>query len=91
MQIFNPDNAQQSEASKAVYAWYELAYTGVDFMAALMFVIGSLLFFKAETTYLGTWLFLIGSVLFSLRPGVKLFREIALIRMGRYKDMGKDI
>ena len=57
----------------------------------LMFVIGSLLFFKAETTYVGTWLFLIGSVLFSLRPGVKLFREIALIRMGRYKDMGKDI
>lgn len=91
MQIFNPDNARQSEASKKVYAWYELAYTAVDFAAALLFAIGSILFFKTETTHLGTWLFLIGSILFGLRPGVKLFREIALIRLGEYKDVGKDI
>lgn len=91
MRVFHPDNARQSEASKVVYAWFELAYTTVDFAAAVLFVIGSVLFFQPDTVYAGTWLFLIGSLLFGLRPGVKLFREIALIRMGDYKDVGKGI
>ena len=49
--------------------------------------IGSILFFNEATTYLGTWLFLIGSVLFGMRPTIKLIREIAYLRVGNYQDI----
>ncbi|WP_352950748.1 YrhK family protein [Roseibium sp. SCP14] len=52
----------------------------VDFSAAALFVVGSILFFKESTTYAGTWLFLVGSIMFGLRPTIKLLREFAFIR-----------
>ncbi|MDO4906626.1 YrhK family protein [Neisseria sp.] len=81
MPIFHPDNRSRSPLHKKIYAYSELAYTIVDFSAALLFVIGSILFFSARTTYAGTWLFLIGSVLFGLRPTIKLCREFAYLRL----------
>ena len=48
---------------------YEIAFTIVDFLAASLFVIGSILFFNEPTVYAGTWLFLIGVYfLVSSRP-----------------------
>lgn len=90
MKLFHPDNRTRSEAHKRAYALYELAYTINDFGAAALFVVGSILFFSEKTTYLGTWLFLIGSIMFGLRPMIKLMREIKLIRMGDYDDVAKD-
>nr|WP_323780226.1 YrhK family protein [Amylibacter sp.] len=87
MQLFNPDNHQRSEHHKVIYAYFELAYTLVDVSAAAFFVVGSILFFSAATTYLATWLFLIGSVLFGLRPTLKLLREFAYLRVGNYDDI----
>ncbi|SLN11753.1 hypothetical protein ROA7450_00111 [Roseovarius albus] len=87
MTLFNPDNHTLSERHKAIYAYCELAYTIVDFSAATLFVIGSILFFNEETTYVGTWLFLVGSILFGLRPTIKLYREFAYIRAGRYDQV----
>jgi len=60
-----------------------------DVGAAALFVFGSILFFQESTTYAGTWFFLVGSIMFGLRPMIKLLREIKLIRMGRYDDAGK--
>jgi len=87
MKLFNPDNHTRSNEHKKIYAYCELAYTFVDFSAAALFVIGSILFFSEVTTYLGTWLFLVGSVLFGLRPTIKLYREFSYLRIGRYDEI----
>lgn len=89
MKLFNPDNHTRSEDHKRLYALCELAYTVVDFSAAALFVIGSFLFFSESTTYFGTWLFVVGSVLFGLRPTIKLYREIGYLRLGDYDDVTK--
>ena len=87
MKLFNPDNHTRSTEHKKIYAYYELAYTIVDVSAAALFVIGSILFFSEATTYVGTWLFLVGSVLFGLRPTIKLYREFAYLRVGDDDDI----
>lgn len=89
MPLFDPDNRSRSPDHKRVYALYEMAYTINDVGAAALFVIGSVLFFNAQTTYAGTWLFLIGSLMFGLRPVIRLAREIRLMRMGDYDDVSR--
>ena len=84
MKLFHPDNHARSDAHKRIFAHCELAYTAVDFSAALMFVVGSILFFKEETAYVATWLFLIGSVFFGLRPTIKLYRELAFLKLAKH-------
>ncbi len=87
MKLFNPTNHTRSAAHQKVYAYCELAYTIVDFSAAVLFVIGSILFFSAAETYVGTWLFLMGSILFGLCPTIKLIRELAYLRIKDYGDI----
>lgn len=89
MRLFDPDSPRRSPEHKRIYALYELAYTINDVGAAALFVIGSVLFFSAETTAAGTWLFLIGSLMFGLRPVIKLMRELKYLRMGDYDDIAK--
>jgi len=81
MTIFDPDKHNQSPAHKEVFMACEIAYTVVDFLAAVLFVVGSILFFKEATTYVATWLFLIGSVFFGLRPSIKLYRELRYVAL----------
>ncbi|MGJ8611995.1 MAG: YrhK family protein, partial [Octadecabacter sp.] len=75
------ENHTRSDAHKRIFANCELAYTTVDFAAALMFVVGSILFFSEETAYVATWLFLIGSVFFGMRPTIKLYRELSYLKL----------
>lgn len=89
MKMFHPDNHTKSDQHKRLYALCELAYTVVDFSAAVLFIVGSALFFDESTTYIATWLFLVGSVLFGMRPAVKLYREIGYLRLGDYDDIAK--
>ncbi len=89
MKLFNPDNHTKSEDHKRLYAMCEMAYTVVDFSAAALFVIGSFLFLNESTTYFGTWLFVVGSAAFGLRPTIKLYREIGYLRLGDYDDIAK--
>ena len=86
MKLFHPGNCNLSKRHQQIYAYCELAYALVDFSAAALFVVGSILFFKESTTYAGTWLFLVGSIMFGLRPTIKLLREIAFIRLGQYQN-----
>ena len=51
--LFNPENHTRSQQHKKVYAYCELAYTLVDFSAAALFVVGSVLFFNEATTNFG--------------------------------------
>ncbi len=89
--LFNPENHTKSERHIKIYAYCELAYTVVDFSAAALFVVGSILFFSEATVIAGTWLFLIGSVFFGLRPSIKLFRELAYLRIGDFGDVAKTL
>lgn len=57
---------------------YELYRTVVEFLAALMFLIGSVFFLYESLVYAGTWLFVIGSVLFAVRPAIRLMLELRL-------------
>ena len=86
MRLFDPANHMLSDTHRKIYSYTELAYNIVDFSAAALFVVGSILFFSASTTYFGTWLFLIGSVLFGLRPTIKLAREFAYMRVSARDD-----
>lgn len=82
MRLFHPRARLRDADSARRYALFEIAYTAVDFAAALLFVVGSLLFFDEATTRLGTWLFLVGSVCFALKPSLRLAREIGYWRRG---------
>lgn len=60
---------------------YELFRTLVEFLAALLFIIGSVFFFYDSLLFAGTWLFLIGSILFAVRPTIRLALELHLARL----------
>ncbi|MCO6387064.1 YrhK family protein [Aliihoeflea sp. 40Bstr573] len=65
----------QSARRKEIYAAYELWYTVVDVGAALSFLAGSILFLSDATKTLGTYLFIVGSALFLMKPAIRLTRE----------------
>ena len=89
MRFFDPANRTRTLRTARLYAVYELIYTTVDFAAALQFVIGSILFFNDDTVVLGTWLFLVGSACFALRPTVHLAREIHYWRIGDLEKLAE--
>ncbi|MGB5865612.1 MAG: YrhK family protein [Sulfitobacter sp.] len=87
MKLFRHETWQHSDVHKHVYALFEIAYTLADFMAALLFIIGSIMFFYDYWQHVGTWFFLIGSVLFAAKPTLRQVREICLYRMGDFGDL----
>lgn len=81
--IFKPTHRDdRTDRWKRRYAAYELAYTLIDFGAALCFVVGSVMFFYEAWQTPGTWLFLVGSILFACKPTLRLVREIHLAETG---------
>lgn len=60
---------------------YEVASIVNDILIALWFLIGSILFFSEDTTYAGTWFFVVGSVELLIRPGIRLARRVHLQRV----------
>ncbi|MBZ4023874.1 hypothetical protein CKO11_15585 [Rhodobacter sp. TJ_12] len=87
--LFETDHRQGSTEQRRLYALFEIAYTLVDFGAALCFIVGSVFFFFDSLVFPGTWLFLIGSILFAAKPTLRLVRELKLLRMGDYADIAK--
>ncbi|GAA1905478.1 hypothetical protein GCM10009737_02890 [Nocardioides lentus] len=57
-----------------------------DLLIAIWFLAGSVLFFSAETTYAGTWLFVIGSAELAVRPVIRLSRRVHLRRVGGHES-----
>jgi len=70
-----------TEKHGEVYGNYQKLYDGVDAAAAVAFVVGSALFFSEATQTAATWLFLIGSVFFAIRPCVQLARDFHMARL----------
>lgn len=89
MTLFQHETRQRSPRSRALWARYEILYTAVDFGAALCFVVGSVMFFSEAWQVPGTWLFLLGSILFAAKPTLRLLREIHLYRMGDVDDLAR--
>ncbi|WP_102109991.1 YrhK family protein [Oceaniglobus roseus] len=89
MKLFHYDHRDRSPESRRIYAAFEVAYTAVDFGAALCFIVGSVMFFYEAWQVPGTWLFLVGSILFAAKPTLRLVREIKLYRMGDYGDLAQ--
>ncbi|WP_226782051.1 YrhK family protein [Oceaniglobus trochenteri] len=87
MRLFRHEARQRSAESRRLYARYELAHTMADFAAAVCFLVGSVMFFREAWQYTGTWLFVVGSLLFALKPTLRLGREIRLYRMGDFSDL----
>lgn len=76
--MFKPERFTATPHHRRIYSRYEKIYTAVDFTAAMTFVIGSILFFYPKLVVDGTWLFLLGSICFAVRPTVRLLRELHL-------------
>lgn len=86
MAWFDPNRSIASPHHAKIYGFYEKLYTIIDFCAAMLFVVGSILFFYDALVFTGTWLFLVGSLLFGARPTVKLLREFHLARLPLPED-----
>lgn len=69
---------------------YEALSIGNDFLIALWFVLGSIFFFWESTTTLATWMFLIGSIQFLMRPAIRLTRLFHIRRVGSGLDASQD-
>lgn len=83
MRLFHPDARSRDAENARLYAEFEVAYTVVDFAAAILFVAGSILFFNEATVTAGTWLFLVGSLCFAAKPSLRLARELRYWRRGQ--------
>jgi hypothetical protein len=89
MALFAPQNRDRSDRSRRIWAAFELVYTAVDFGAAICFVIGSVMFFYESLMTVGTWFFLVGSIMFAAKPSLRLAREIKLAAIGDTEDLAK--
>ncbi|WDR05987.1 YrhK family protein [Devosia rhodophyticola] len=82
MVIFQQDSATNTPQQRRLYAIYELFYTLVDAMAAILFLIGSVLFFYDSLQTPAIWLFVCGSACFALKPVLRVVREFHLLALG---------
>ena len=71
---------------------YESLSIANDFLAGILFLVGSILFFRESPMVAATWLFVLGSVLFVLRPSIRLVRRVHLGRIdaGRASESARD-
>lgn len=87
--IFTSDKRNKSEEHQRLYASFEIAYTAVDFTAAALFIVGSIMFFFEEMMIPGTWCFLVGSVCFALKPTLRLVRELRMAELDKLQLLAK--
>ena len=83
MGLFDHRNRERNDATRRIYAAYEIAHTAADFAAAISFLVGSVMFLWDAYETAAVWMFIIGSVFFCLKPTLRLCREVQLWRMGR--------
>jgi hypothetical protein len=82
---FRYGGIERPEEHQQIYTFYELLHTAVDFVAAMLFLVGSILLFNSSTVTAGTWMFVAGSVCFGLKPTIRLVREFHYLRPGYFQ------
>lgn len=65
---------------------YEFLYTINDILIALWFIIGSFMFFNENTTYMGTWFFVVGSFELLIRPMIQIIKEFHLRKISPHSS-----
>lgn len=65
------------ERLRRTYFWLHLI---ADFLAGMCFLVGSVFFLYKNLLVAGTWLFIVGSLLFAAKPTLRLAHEL---RRGR--------
>lgn len=86
MKLLDPHLADLTPAHVALYWRYQVVRTLVDFGAAVCFVIGSAFFFFESMATPADWLFLLGSILFALKPTIDVIRSAHLKRLPGQAD-----
>ena len=81
MRILDPVLNDLTPRHLEIFWRYQVVRTGVDFGAACCFVIGSAFFFYASMSVPADFLFLIGSVLFAIKPTIDMVRSLHLKRL----------
>lgn len=81
MRLLDPSLHDLTPRHLEVYWRYQIVRTAVDFGAALCFVIGSAFFFFTATAIAADWLFLVGSILFAVKPTIDVTRSAHLVRL----------
>ncbi|HET9104914.1 MAG TPA: YrhK family protein [Solirubrobacteraceae bacterium] len=81
MRLLDPLLADLTPRHVEVFWRYQVVRTGVDFGAALCFVLGSVFFFYPSMSTPADWLFLTGSILFAVKPTIDMVRSVHLRRL----------
>ncbi|MBB4305405.1 hypothetical protein GGD81_004482 [Rhodobium orientis] len=89
MTLFDSRNRSKSPRHERIYALYEIAHTCVDFLAAVLFLVGSVLFFWKSLENPAIWCFVFGSLFFLAKPSLRLARELQYLSMGDYDDLAE--
>lgn len=89
MGLFHYENRERNARTQRLYALVEILHTVVDLIAAITFLLGSILFFSPSYETVATWFFVIGSVFFCLKPTLRLVREVKLASIGDTDDLAK--
>ena len=71
----------QTDRHAEIWSRYEKIYTALDFVAALSFLVGSVLFYYEALHFSATTMFVAGSAFFAAKPTVRLLRELHLARL----------
>lgn len=64
-----------------VVTFYKFLYQINDIILAMIFIMGSFLFFNESTTFAGTVLFVIGSFQMLIRPLIAISRDIHISKI----------
>jgi hypothetical protein len=81
MRILDPVLNDLTSRHLEIFWRYQVVRTGVDFCAAACFVAGSACFFYTSLSVTADWLFLIGSLLFAVKPTIDVVRSAHLSRL----------
>lgn len=79
--VLDPALQDLSPAHLELFWRYQVVRTGVDFGAAACFVFGSICFFFESLQTAALVLFLVGSVLFAVKPTIDVVRSVHLRRL----------
>lgn len=82
MHLFDARNNFKNATNRRLYTIYQLIYTLVDFGAAVLFLVGSVLFFYQSLQDPAIWCFVVGSVMFAAKPTLRLVREVHYLIAG---------
>lgn len=77
------DDESSGNLTSRQHALYQWAHLLVDFSAALLFIIGSVFFLYPDLQRAGSWLFLVGSICFGMKPTIRLMRFLHIRRLAR--------